>query len=95
MSALNKYQQLLTITSEECGELIQVCAKMMRWNTNETTVTEKEWQKLIEEVGDVFCMIELMVETGLLEWEEIYDRSDIKKEKLKKWSTLIKKEVRK
>ena len=30
MQKLDEYQELLTITAEECGELIQACAKAMR-----------------------------------------------------------------
>jgi len=38
----------------------------------------------------VLCMLELMSEHGLFDWEQIYQRADVKREKLKKWSTLIK-----
>jgi hypothetical protein len=44
---------------------------------------------LVEEAGDVLCMLELMSEHGLFDWQEIYARADVKREKLKTWSTLI------
>ena len=44
---------------------------------------------MIEEVGDVLVMIDLMMERGLLKTEDIENRKKIKIEKLKKWSNLI------
>ena len=33
--------------------------------------------------------VELMVGHGITDWRELHDRADVKKNKLKKWSTLI------
>ena len=43
-------EELLVITMEECGELIQACSKAIR--------KEKYYDnnKLVEEVGEVMCM---------------------------------------
>ena len=87
---LNSFQQLMAITSEECGELTQVCMKLMRkYNNLDNAKKDKYISMLIEEAGDVLCMLELMSEHGLFDWKEIYVRADVKREKLKKWSTLI------
>lgn len=80
----------MAITAEECGELTQRCMKMIRKYKTEENIPEEEWLKFKEELGDVFCMIELLVETGLFDWREIHERADVKKDKLKVWSTLIK-----
>jgi len=80
---MDKLQELLTITMEECGELIQVCSKGIR---KEHYHNNKE---LIEEVGDVMCMIELLHEYDLISWDEIDKRVLIKKDKLKRWSGLL------
>jgi len=80
---MDKLQELLTITMEECGELIQVCSKSIRkehYHNNE---------KLTEEVGDVMCMIELLHEYDLISWDEVDKRILIKKDKLKQWSDLL------
>jgi len=45
---------------------------------------------LIEEAGDVLCMIELMVEHGILTDEELRARVNAKRNKLSVWSDLIK-----
>ena len=88
-SLINELQQLMIITSEECGELIQVCSKITRKYKNAGQVN-KEWrQKLLEELGDVQCMIELMIDHGIVNHVEIAKRSNVKREKLKKWSTII------
>ena len=53
-------------------------------------VTEDQRVKLLEEVGDVQCMIDLMIDCGLLTTAEINARIDTKRDKLKIWSKLIK-----
>ncbi len=86
MKTLDTHQQLFAITAEECGELTQVCMKILR-----KAKVNDEWNvKLLEEAGDVYCMLDLMVTHGYLEWDDIQKRSNIKKEKLIKWSDLIK-----
>ena len=76
--------ELLVITMEECGELIEACSKAIRcedYNDNE---------KLIEEFGDVYFMLSLIMERGLVKAEDVSARIKVKQEKLKKWSNLIK-----
>lgn len=88
-SPLNTLQQLMTITMEECGELTQVCSKVMRKNYELTTVGERDILKLIEEAGDVYCMLELMIMHDMFSWDDLHKRADVKREKLKEWSNLI------
>ena len=82
VSDMNKLQELLTITMEECGELIQACSKAIRCDDFHNN------QKLIEEIGDVQCMIDLIHEYDLVSLDEINNRVGVKKQKLKKWSSL-------
>ena len=79
---MDKLQELLTITMEECGELIQACSKAIRCDDFHNN------QKLIEEIGDVQCMLELLHEYDLISWNDVDKRIKVKKEKLKKWSSL-------
>ena len=89
-SPINDIQQLMAITAEECGELTQVCMKIMRkYDTLEGIEGDKYRELLVEEAGDLLCMLELMGEHNLLDWKELYARADVKREKLRKWSTLI------
>ena len=87
---LNDFQQLMAITAEECAELAQVCMKIMRkYDSLDKAAEDKYIELLIEEAGDVLCMLELMSEHKLFDWQDIYARADVKREKLKTWSTLI------
>jgi NTP pyrophosphatase (non-canonical NTP hydrolase) len=87
---LNDFQQLMAITAEECAELTQVCMKLMRkYDSLDKAKNDKYIKLLVEEAGDVLCMIELMVEHGLLTNQELSARVNVKREKLKTWSTLI------
>lgn len=82
---LQVVRELMMITAEECGELTQVCCKVLRRDQ----IDDKYREKLIEEVGDVVCMVELMIEHGVLTKKEINARVKVKRDKLKVWSTLI------
>ena len=84
----NKLHELMAISAEECGELTQACIKVSRKFDKVEDVTGERREKLIEEAGDVACMIELMVEWGLFTENEIHQRIALKREKLKKWSSL-------
>ncbi len=79
----DKLQELMTITMEECGELIQECSKAIRCD-NYYDNTD-----LLQEVSDVYCMIELLHEYDLISWNDVDILMERKKEKLKKWSGLI------
>ena len=79
----DKLQELMTITMEECGELIQECSKAIRRDDYYDN------EKLTEEVGDVMCMLELMHEYDLISWNDVDKRVDKKMNKLKKWSDLV------
>ena len=80
---MDKLQELLIITMEECGELIQECSKSIRkkhyYNNKELT----------EEVGDVMCMIELLLEYNIVSQTNIDERVFEKKKKLMKWGNLL------
>mgnify|MGYP001411987613 FL=1 len=76
--------ELMVITMEECGEMIEACSKAIRC---EDYVDN---DKLIEEVGDVLCMIDIMVDKGLLSERDLNNRIQLKKMKLLKYSNLLK-----
>ena len=90
-SPINTAQQLMAITAEEAGELTQVCMKLMRKDeTLEDMIQDEKFRaKLVEEAGDVLCMIELMALHGLYDMDEIIYRAGVKRDKLKVWSTLL------
>ena len=83
MKELDERQQLLVITMEECGELIQECSKNLRRGEL------FDRQKFKDEVGDVYTMINLLHEWDVISWDEIEERERVKRRKLSKWSDLI------
>ena len=74
--------ELMVITMDVCGELIQACSKAMR-------TREYSSQQLTEEVGDVMCMVGLLMQYGLIDEEEVEERVNVKLAKLAKWSYLV------
>jgi NTP pyrophosphatase (non-canonical NTP hydrolase) len=76
--------ELLVITMEECGEMIEACSKAIRC---EDYINN---DRLIEEVGDVLCMIDIMKEKGLLNERDLNNRIQLKKLKLAQWTNLVK-----
>ena len=72
--------QLMVITMEECGELVQACSKAIRKDNH------RENQLLKEEIGDVYAMLQLF---DIVSWEELDERVKVKNKKLSKWSELI------
>ena len=75
--------ELMLITMEECGELIEACSKTIRC---EDYVNHP---KMIEDVGDVLLLIQIIIDRGLVKQTDIDARKKVKIEKLKKWSNLI------
>ena len=84
MNKLESRQQLLVITMEECGELIQ---ELVLKHLRKQDLFEQ--QNLKDEIGDVYAMINLLVEHDVVSWTDLEDRVDYKKNKLKKWSDLV------
>ena len=87
MKQLDARQELLVITMEECGELIQACSKALR--RGELFAYSDSETELKQELADVQAMINLMVEWDVLSWTEIENGVERKRNKLKRWSKLI------
>ena len=83
---MNKRQEMLVITMEECAELSQACSKLIRFEDDRS---EQDIANLQDEIGDVMCMIDIMKHSGLVSEEQIEERKKVKKDKLMKWSLLF------
>ena len=78
MRELDARQQLLVVTMEECGELIQSCSKLLR----RINYSDGQYvQNLKDELGDVYAMIDLFVEWDVVSWTEIEERRNVKRER--------------
>ncbi len=73
----------MVITMEECGELIQECSKAIRTQKFENN------DKLIQELCDVKCMMDLMIENKIVTNMELNNGASLKKMKLMQWSNLL------
>ena len=87
---LNWRNELLVITSEEASEVSKVVSKILRYG-----MQPKDQKSLIEEIGDMQCMIDLIVEHKLITKTQIKNRIKVKRKKLKKWSNLWQKKQKK
>jgi NTP pyrophosphatase (non-canonical NTP hydrolase) len=79
---MEKLEELMVITMEECGELIQECSKSIR-------MQDYNRDELKEELSDVMCMLELMIDNKIVTRQELSNGANLKKMKLMKWSNLI------
>lgn len=81
---LNKKQQQATIIAiEEMAELTQVLSKLIRFG-----YTPGKRDNLIQELGDVRCMINLLHELMFISYNETDDAMQDKQIKLMTWSKL-------
>jgi len=81
--------ELLTITMEECAEVIQACSKIIRYGMESEYGGMTARETLEKELGELQCMIELLHENDTVSYTAMDEYSLEKREKLKKWSNLI------
>ena len=73
-------KETLTILQEECAEVIVEVSKILRFDNDSS--------RLEEEIGDVLCMINLLLEQKAINVSNVTRHADKKREKLKKWSSI-------
>lgn len=80
----------MNILQEECAEVIQAVSKCRRFGVDEVHLKlgKSNRENLTEEVGDLLCMIDLLIEHGIVNDNEVYIARAAKEEKLKKWSMI-------
>jgi NTP pyrophosphatase (non-canonical NTP hydrolase) len=89
----DKVKEILLITQEECAEVTQAISKVFRFGLNERwpePINPTNKERLEEEVGDLLCMIDIMVEKCIVSDSNINAARIAKKEKLKIWSNIYK-----
>lgn len=84
LTPMNKLDEILTITQEECGELVQVISKVRRFGM------DSNHDNLVKEAGDVLCMIELLIENNIISNDELESAKQSKRDKLVIWSNIFK-----
>jgi NTP pyrophosphatase (non-canonical NTP hydrolase) len=80
---MNKEEMEMIVAMEECGELVRAISKVLRHG-----MTDKNYTNLVEEIGDVQTMINLLVSTHGITWGEVEDRVAVKMVKLAKYGVI-------
>lgn len=84
----SKQKQILHITQEECAEVIQAISKSMRFGNDAMYHGITNQERLEEEIGDLMCMINLMMTRNLVRQDEVFKFAKLKEDKLKLWSSI-------
>lgn len=85
----NKDKQILLIAQEECAEVTQAISKCFRFGFDSEYNGKTNHQRLTEEVGDLLCMINLMIENKIIPEMATYNASFAKRHKLEQWSNIF------
>lgn len=85
----SKQQEVLAIAQEECAEVVQAVSKVFRFgiDASHNGVTNRE--HLTVEAGDLQCMLDLMIEFGMIDKQEMIEASNRKRKKLETWSKIF------
>jgi len=89
----DKIKEALIITQEECAEVIKAVSKVVRFGFDSCYPTEDSASTkecLDMEVGQLLCMIGILVDQGVLDEEAMMNAMEAKKIKLETWSNLFK-----
>lgn len=81
-------KEIMLIAQEECAEVTQAISKVFRFGIDGMHNGESNKQRLEEEVGDLLCMIEMMIEQKIIDGHAVAQAGIKKKEKLAKWSNI-------
>ena len=89
MNQDTKIQEILDILQEECAEVIQAVSKCRRFgidNSHKDGLTQRE--QLVQELGDVTLMIELLKSYYVFTEKELHEAMVAKSLKLAQWSKI-------
>lgn len=78
----SRQTEILDILQEECAEVIQIASKCKRFGL------ENNHERLTAEVGDLYCMLMILKNAGIVNWDDVEVASKNKEDKLKIWSKI-------
>lgn len=81
--------EILQVMAEECNEVAIEVSKVLRFGLENQYANVTNKDRLTKEVGDLICMVELLIERDLIHGDEISKYSLEKRAKLKQWSPII------
>ena len=80
--------EALIILSEECAEVVQSVSKIFRFGVDDVNNNLTNRTKLENEIGDVLALVDILQKMDMISFSNVEKASLLKKEKLKKWSSL-------
>lgn len=83
-------REILLITQEECAEVTQAISKVFRFGMDYEYNGETNREHLEEEIGDLMCMIDLLIDNGIVSESAVMTAKNEKLNKLLTWSTIFK-----
>ena len=84
-------KEILIITVEECGEVIQAITKILRFGKEDkVTAAYTNLHRLEDEIGDLWCMIGLLVDRGIIDKEATSIAAINKRHRLEEYSSIFK-----
>jgi len=83
-----KQKEIMLICQEECAEVAQAISKVFRFGIDGEHNGATNRERLEEEVGDLLCMIEMMIEEQIIDGNTVAQAGLKKKDKLAKWSNI-------
>ena len=86
-------KEIMLITQEECAEVTQAISKIFRFGLLSQHNGQSNRQRLAEEVGDLMCMIDLLIDTDMISETEVMTAKNEKMMKLQTWSSIFKETV--
>lgn len=81
-------KEVLLIAQEECAEVTQAISKVFRFGIDGVHNGRTNKERLEEEVGDLWCMLELMMQKGIIDQEAVFANALKKRDKLQTWSNI-------
>ena len=89
MMITDRNREILTITQEEAAEVIQEISKVFRFGIDEMHRDGMPHRvRLTQEVGDLLCMIDLMIDHRLVDPVAVEIAKQEKTRKLKTYSNI-------
>jgi NTP pyrophosphatase (non-canonical NTP hydrolase) len=81
-------REIMLIAQEECAEVTQAISKVFRFGIEGVHNGRTNRERLEEELGDLVCMIEMMMRRGIVNEDTVYSNALKKRDKLKTWSNI-------
>ena len=81
--------EAMLILQEECAEVTQAVSKVFRFGFDSEHQGKTNKEMLEEEIGDLLCMIDILIEQCVINDEEVNIARKNKRQKLKKWSKVL------